>query len=426
MSKLSTDPYKGVRDFYPEDMWILKWMFRIIQKEVEKYGYLEYGASPLEPSELYVAKTGEEIVSQQTYTFIDRGNRSVTLRPEMTPTVARMVAARRRELGFPLRWYSIPNLFRYENPQKGRLREHYQLNVDLFGPSDLSADIEIITLASNILKAFGATEKDFTIKINSRLLLRELFDSFEIPEEKRQSLSKLIDKKDKIDKDLFNAGVKELLGEVSHEFLNVLSVNQRITDRLQSKSVGLKQMFEIITALEKQNIVNVVFTPTLMRGFDYYTDIIFEVFDTDPENPRSLFGGGRYNNLTELFQGDPVPAVGFGMGDVTLQNFLLSRNLIPKYKSETHIAIACISETALPHMQEISTQLRFMGINVSTYGLAKQTGDFYKYALKNKIPYVLLMSENQGEYLVKESDLGGSEKLCKSLEEIAVLIKENK
>ncbi len=418
MSKLSTDPYKGVRDFYPEEMCALKWMFGIIRKEVEKYGYVEYGASPLEPAELYQAKTGEEIVNEQTYTFTDRGDRLVTLRPEMTPTVARMVAARRRDLGFPLRWYSIPNLFRYENPQKGRLREHYQLNVDLFGTNDLSGDIEIITLASNILKAFGAGEKDFTIKINSRLLLEELFDSFEIAKEVRQPLSKLIDRKEKIDKGVFEKGVHDLLGETAKELLNVLEVNQRISDRLQGKSAGLLRMLQIIEALEKQGITNVVFTPTLMRGFDYYTDIIFEVFDNDKENPRSLFGGGRYDNLTELFGGDKVPAVGFGMGDVTLENFLSSRNLIPPYTPETHIAIGYTDENIIDTTNKIVNDLRNKGVNVSLYGLTKQAGDFYKYAEKNKIPFVLLVDNASGEYLVKESLKGGKEKMCTNSKEI--------
>src|SRR5574343_1388711 len=160
-TSLSTESYKGVRDCYPEDMAVQNYIFSTWKKVVERFGYSEYNASILEPAELYRAKTGEEIVNEQTYTFKDRGDREVTLRPEMTPSVARMVAAKRRELGFPLRWCSIPNLFRYEQPQRGRLREHWQLNVDIFGVFDLWAEVEVINVAFDLMKKFGASEKDF-------------------------------------------------------------------------------------------------------------------------------------------------------------------------------------------------------------------------------------------------------------------------
>src|ERR1700729_362662 len=170
-SILGTDPYKGVRDFYPEDMAVQSYIFDTWRKVVERYGFVEYNASILEPAELYKAKSGEEIVNEQTYTFTDRGEREVTLHPEMTPTVARMVAAKARELTFPLRWYSIPNLFRYEKPQRGRLREHWQLNVDMFGVDSADAAVEIINLAYDIIKAFGAGNESFEIRINNRRLI---------------------------------------------------------------------------------------------------------------------------------------------------------------------------------------------------------------------------------------------------------------
>ncbi len=174
--KLSTEPYKGVRDFYPADMAVQSYIFDIWKKTAESFGYEEYGASVLEPANFYKAKSGEEIVNEQTYTFIDRGEREVTLRPEMTPTLARMVAAKKRELVFPLRWYSIPNLFRYEQPQRGRVREHWQLNVDLFGVNGIEADVEVISLAYKIMKNFGAKDEDFEIRVNSRNLLRKIFE----------------------------------------------------------------------------------------------------------------------------------------------------------------------------------------------------------------------------------------------------------
>ncbi len=167
MAKLNTDPYKGVRDFYPEDQFIQNYIFGKWREVVELFGYEEYGASVLEPSEIYKEKSGDEIVNEQTFTFTDRGGREVTLRPEMTPTLARMVAARRRELGFPLRWYSMPNLFRYEATQRGRLREHWQLNVDIFGVSTYHADIEMIIIADRLMKSFGAKSEDYEIRLSS-------------------------------------------------------------------------------------------------------------------------------------------------------------------------------------------------------------------------------------------------------------------
>src|ERR1035437_10853571 len=197
--KLSTEPYKGVRDFYPADMAVQNFIFDTWKKTAESFGYEEYGASVLAPADMYKAKSGEEIVNEQTYTFTDRGKREVTLRPEMTPTVARMVAAKKRELVFPLRWYSIPNLFRYEQPQRGRVREHWQLNVDLFGLDGIESDVEVISLASQVMKNFGAKDEEFEIRVNYAGLLRFYLEG-ELKTDKSQTipLIKLLDKRGKI------------------------------------------------------------------------------------------------------------------------------------------------------------------------------------------------------------------------------------
>jgi histidyl-tRNA synthetase len=196
---LATQPYKGARDFYPEDKRIQKYMFGVIRNSVEKFGYEEYDAPILEPLELYLAKTGEEIVNEQTYAFEDRGGRKVAIRPEMTPTVSRMVAAKRQELAYPLRWYSIPNLWRYERPQRGRLREHWQLNVDIFGLSGIEAEQEIIMVVDNIFQAFKAKRTMYAIKINSRrfsdFLLREFMQFDEV---QAYTVSKLVDRMHKM------------------------------------------------------------------------------------------------------------------------------------------------------------------------------------------------------------------------------------
>src|SRR3989344_4375861 len=257
-------------------MAVQNYIFNVWRKVSEKFGYMEYSASLLEPAELYREKSGEEIVNEQMFTFTDKGGREVALRPEMTPTLARMIAAQRKSLKFPLRWFSMPNLFRYERPQRGRKREHWQLNCDLMGIAGMEAEIEIISLAYAVMKEFGAKDEDFEIKINDRVLLNEKFDSKE--------LIKLLDRKNKMSAEEFEKAWQELAGK---PFDVAITANDTITS--------------ILTTLKERGISNTVFEPTITRGFDYYTGMVFEIFDTSPENNRSLFGGGRYDNLLEIF-----------------------------------------------------------------------------------------------------------------------------
>ncbi len=308
--KVSTESYKGVRDFYPEDMAILNYIFGVWRKVCEQAGYQEYGASPLEYAELYRSKGSDEIVNEQMYVFKDKGDREVALRPEMTPTLARMIAARRKGLKLPLRWFSIPNVFRYEKPQRGRKREHFQLNCDMMGVAGIDAEIELISLASNIMKAFGAKEEDFEIRINSRILLQEVFLPILKNPSKPEEMFRLMDRKEKMEKDEFEKKWKEL-------FTGPFIEPTKHTN---------KRLNEVMGKLSERGI-QTKFDYTITRGFDYYTDIVFEVFDTNPENRRSLFGGGRYDNLLEMFGVEPLPTVGFGMGDVTIRDFLETHNL---------------------------------------------------------------------------------------------------
>lgn len=308
--KLSTEPYKGVRDFYPEDMAIQNYIFDTWRKTAKDFGYVEYSASLLEPAELYRTKSSEEIVNDQMFTFTDRGDREVALRPEMTPTLARMVAGRRKSLKFPLRWFSIPNVFRYEKPQRGRKREHWQLNCDIMGIAGVEAEIEVLSLAHSIMKSFGAKDEDFVIKINSRKLLQETYTPILKDPSKPEEMFRLMDKKAKMSEEDFKDEWEKLF-------------NGPFIETSASQSPMLS---EVMKALEEKGI-KTIFDPSITRGFDYYTDMVFEVFDTSPENNRSLFGGGRYDNLLEIFGVDPVPTVGFGMGDVTMRDFLETHNL---------------------------------------------------------------------------------------------------
>ncbi|OYV27953.1 MAG: hypothetical protein B7W98_00655, partial [Parcubacteria group bacterium 20-58-5] len=321
---LSTDPYKGVRDFYPADWAKMAAMFAQFRATLAKWGYEEYNASPLERAELYEAKTSEEIVNEQTYTFTDRGDRKVTLRPEMTPTLARMVAGKRRELALPLRWFSIPNVFRYERPQKGRLREHYQLNVDLVGIAANEADIEIIRIASELLKAFGAKESDYIVRVNSRALLTAACAAAGLTGEAAKRYLHLLDKKSKMDPAAFEAARSSI---APRDPLELVENEAGASPELAHEK---RALLDTIDALKRRGVGNAVFDATLTRGFDYYTGIVFEIFDTNPANPRSLFGGGRFDRLVALFGNDPVPAVGFGMGDVTFADFLETHGLLPK------------------------------------------------------------------------------------------------
>jgi histidyl-tRNA synthetase len=377
--KLSTDPYKGVRDFYPEDMAVERYIFDTWSKVAESYGFERYDASVLEPAELYRAKTGEEIVNEQTYTFTDRGDREVTLRPEMTPTVARMVAGKRRELVFPLRWYSIPNLFRYERPQRGRLREHWQLNCDIFGVDNAGADAEIIALAYNILKAFGAEEKDFVIYVNDRQLLNTYFAEQKLTEAQTHKMYKLLDRKDKIE--TFNEEATEILGRPFNE-----------EELYALKSERLSACLAHLAAL---GITNVEYKPSVVRGFDYYDGIVFEIFDTSQENNRSIFGGGRYNNLTTLFGGDAIPAIGFGLGDVTMRDFLTTHNLLPMFTNGPQVMLLPTSTELIEKALTVREEIRAKNIRVAVDFSEKKLKDLMERAAKRKTPYVIVIGENE-------------------------------
>ncbi|MDE2212956.1 MAG: histidine--tRNA ligase [Patescibacteria group bacterium] len=399
--KLSTDPYKGVRDFYPKEQALQQHLFSIMRQVAQSAGYEEYSASLLEPAELYRAKgsENEEIATQQTYTFLDRGDREVTLRPEMTPTVARMVAARRRDLSFPLRWYSIPNVFRYERPQRGRVREHWQLNIDLFGSEHIAADAEIILLAHTLMRAFGATENDFEIRISSRGFLNGLITQHSLSEESTKKLHGLLDRHGKVSSQEEEASLKEI-GISPQEFV---------------ASVAPKDVVELLTTLKELGCSNARFEPYIVRGFDYYTGLVFEVYDTHPDNNRSLFGGGRYDNLMELFGEETMPAVGFGMGDVTIRDFLEVRSLTPSYTSPIKVYLAVTGEDMVTEAMKIASRLRAQGISAAVDLGDKKLGEQIKSADKKGIPHLIVIGRNEidsGMVAIRTLATGEEEKIA--------------
>ncbi len=396
---LSTQPYKGARDFYPADKRLQKYMFAKWREACELFGYEEYDAPILEPLDIYLAKTGEEIVNEQTYVFEDRGGRKVVIRPEMTPTVSRMVAAKRQELAYPLRWYSIPNLWRYERPQRGRLREHWQLNVDIFGVADTSAELEIVTLVDAVFKAFGAKHDMYEIRLNHRGLIDYLLaDYLGLGEKVRHDVGKLIDRFHKMEAGTFVSKLDEILTAKQREtgvteklmaVLGAKSVSDLPAEALQQPAT--RELQELLLQL-KQAGVQAVFDGSLMRGFDYYTGVVFEVFDMNPDNNRSMLGGGRYDGLVGLFGVNPIPTVGFGWGDVTLANFLDGHGLVPKNQPETLVYLASVGDV---EVNDIASALRYKGVNVAVDSSSRKVGDKLKNAGKKAIPYVLIVGEEE-------------------------------
>ncbi len=386
---LSTEPYKGVHDYYPEQWAKTSAIFDTIRGVLKTYGFEEYQASTLERAELYESKTSEEIVNQQTYTFTDRGDRRVTLRPEMTPTLARMIAGKRRELVFPARWFSIGNRFRYERPQKGRSREFYQADVDMVGLGDARAEGEVVVVASSVLRAFGATSADFRIRVNSRALINAAGESLGLSADEVTSYLSLIDRKDKITAEVFETE----RAAFRREGVDPLELIEKRTD--PATDAEYAKILELIEAWKARGIDNVVFDPTIARGFMYYTGLIFEVFDTNPENPRALLGGGRYDRLVELFGVDPIPAVGFAIGIETLTDFLETHDLLPQSWSAPTLFIGTPTPADHAVAQTYADSLRAQGTCVIVNTSEKSLGDQIKEALKRGIPYFVAFGQNE-------------------------------
>lgn len=429
MSNLSTQPYKGTRDYYPDEKSIQSYIFAVWRKVTESFGYQEYGAPTLEPLEMYIAKSGQELAGEQTYSFVDRGGRTVAIRPEMTPTICRMIAARRQELAYPARVYSIANFMRYERPQRGREREFWQLNVDIFGADNILAEVEIITLTDKIMQAFGATSADYVIKINNRKLTNFLMAQyFGLQPAKAQALIKLFDRKDKIIEQEFFEQATKILEDQTETVLpkikQLLAAKTMadLPDEVKNNHI-IDEIQELFTALERGGI-NAIFDITLMRGFDYYTGTVFEVFDKNPENSRSLFGGGRYDGLVELFGVEPLSAVGVAPGETTMEDFLRTHNLLPKIKTKIDASIIVL-DNAIKEASKLADNLRRVGLNIEQDVSGYKFDKKLKMVLKKRIPYVIFIGEDElksGRYTVKNIVESSEQKLTE--EQIVDLLKE--
>lgn len=332
--KISTNSYPGTRDFYPMEMKFRSFMFSLIEEAISSFAYEKMSGPLLESFEIYAAKSGEEIAQQQLYVFEDKGERQVAIRPELTPTIARMYSAKIHELAPIQRWYSIENFMRYERPQKGRLREFYQVNIDLIGAEGVFADFELLRVAHAVFNIFGATTDMFEIRVNHRGFVNDLFINYVgVAENKIDILSKALDKKDKLSTEKFVNLLEEsgLNSEQISKFQIICQNNFEGNLNLVPESKGaleLKEIFELGEKVFKDtNPLRYEFS--VVRGLAYYTGIVFEAFDKNKDNPRALFGGGRYDNLVSLYnKNHNVSGVGFAIGDVTFESFLRGHELL--------------------------------------------------------------------------------------------------
>ncbi|MGD8374256.1 MAG: histidine--tRNA ligase [Candidatus Woesebacteria bacterium] len=431
MAYLSTQPYHGTRDFYPEDKQIQNYIFDTWRKVAEKFGYEDYDTPLLESLDIFAAKSGQDLVNNETYQFTDRGGRDVVIRPEMTPSVCRMVAARRQELAYPVRWYSVAPFMRYERPQRGRERQFWQLNVDMFGVESLEADIEIIAMADAMMKAFDATDKMYTIKINSRQLINTVMTEYlKLDIIQSQLMMKLFDKKDKITHEDFKNQATEIFDENQ-----VADGLKKIAKLLSAKTMGelpseisessaVIEIKESLKTLRERGVSSTVFDVTLMRGFDYYTGIVFEVFDNNPENRRAMFGGGRYDGLVGLFGVEPVPTVGMAPGATMTEEFLRTHNLLPKFSSTTEVYMIVLGD-AQKGAQKLAQKLRDEDVKIEVDITGRKLDKQIKTAIKKRIPYMLFVGQKELEdevYVLKDVAKETEEKLV--FEELVVSIKD--
>lgn len=399
--KLSTQPYKGTRDFYPQEMKLRNWFFGVMRRVLETAAFEEYNGPMLESLDLYAAKSGEEIATKQTYNFVDRGDRRLALRPEMTPTVARMVAAKMNDLVFPLKWFSIPNMYRYEAPQRGRLREFWQLNVDIFGCDGYEADLDCISSAIEIMRAFGADQTMFTVHINNRRFFNDVIAAIAGTDgEGARQASKVIDRKNKVPREVYERDLTAL-GLSAEQIEKIDALYQMSVEEataLCPDSVGATELKSLFEMLQKAGLAEYcVFDFGIIRGLDYYTGTVFEVFDNAPENNRAMFGGGRYDNLVGLFvKNAKISGVGYGMGDVTLENFLVTHGLVPDLGADSaKLLVTRFDDIPYESYLSLVSSLHSAGIPATLYLGTKKYGKQLEYAIRGGFTHVITMGGDE-------------------------------
>ncbi len=413
---------KGTRDFYPEQMAIRTWLYNLLRQVSESFGYQEWEAPFLESLDLYAAKSSEEIVREQSYVFEDRGGNSITLRPELTPSLARMVAQKQNQLVFPIRWWSFGPFWRYERPQKGRTREFFQWNVDMIGADSPEADAENVAVLATLFKTVGLTPKEVLIMVSDRRLLDAQLNAIEVPLESRAAVSAWIDRRDKMSAEAWRANALEL--GLSGKQLSKVEAMLAAKD-LWKTSAELPRFFEAIGNLGLSDYVR--FEAGIVRGFTYYTGTVFEAWEVGGDIKRSILGGGRYDRLLADVGGDRLPAVGYAMGDVVFTLLLEKYGLLPKglMVNPAAVLVTVFSQELSGESLKLAAELRATGMNVVCYPEAAKLPKQFKYADRIGMRLVTVLGPDEvatGKVTLK--DLGSGEQVTVAREKAAEAIRQ--
>jgi histidyl-tRNA synthetase len=381
---------KGTRDFYPDEMAFQRWLYNRICTVSEQFGYQEFDGPFLERLDLYAAKSGEELVKEQSFVFPDRGGEMIALRPELTPSLARMVAARSASLSRPIRWWSYGPFWRYERPQKGRSREFFQWNIDLLGVDTPQADAEIASIAACFFREVGLSPKEIRIAVNNRRLVDSKLEAIDIPPSLRSSVFRLIDRKGKMDSESW-ADYAQEIGLSAAQFSSLKSI-------LDNKDAW-RDSDELIAFFESINRIGTSdyfeYDPTVIRGLDYYTGTVFEARDASGEE-RAILGGGRYDNLVADVGGDPIPGVGFAMGDVVLAIVLEKYSAYPSLPiNPAQVFVPIFDEDCLDETLMLATELRSLGFRVEWYPEVARLQKQFKYADRQGIPLAVILGPDE-------------------------------
>lgn len=392
MSKIL--PVKGTRDFYPEDKAVQNWFKHTLSVISQRFGYTEFDGPEIEYIDLYIDKTSHEILQEQVFTLKDRDDRTLVLRPEITPTFARMVAQRSMELPKPIRWYSYGRAWRYEQPQKGRGREFFQWEINILGPESPEADAEILAIAATFLNRIKLSAEEVTIRVNDRSYFELVIKNLGIASEKFTPLLRIIDKKEKISDSEFEM----LLRDEGLSSEQITGFADYLQDADYKKAPWLSKVFAAVELYDGV-LPYVVYDPTVARGFDYYTRTVFEAWDKTGRLKRALFGGGRFDNLTETLGGERVPGVGMAPGDMALLVLLEELNRLPKVRrTHTRALVTVFDEASLPYAIKLGNQLRDDGLPLEIWpDTSTKLDKQIKYADKLGIPYVVLLGSEEIE-----------------------------
>ena len=417
-----TQGVRGTRDFYPEDMRLRNWLFDNFTDAALLHGFDEYDAPVLEHEELYTRKQGEEI-TQQLYNFEDKGDRKVALRPEMTPSLARMVMARAGGLPMPIKWFSIPQCWRYERTQRGRGREHYQWNVDIWGTNEISADAELISILVTFFEGVGLTPKDIVIKISSRKVLEEVLGSLEISEEIFSKTCIIVDKMDKLPADI----IEEQLTELGHnsdaisKIQSILGIKNmdELANSLGKESSAVFELNSLFDSIDSYGILEwVEFDASVVRGLAYYTGAVFEAHDREGKF-RAICGGGRYDKLLSTLGGKDLPATGFGFGDMVIMELLAEKNLIPELISGIEDIVIPLNPELRSASVIVAAALRDTGRTVDLVLEDKKLKWAFKHAERiGADRLVMVMPEEWKSGKVRIKDLESGEETDVSIEEL--------